>query len=101
MNYGVKSNGLLHALRQMAPYAELSVTGERQWHSITFSGVQVCIAMTLSTGKHAANANRLVHDLPEHEFVLNGQMVADIAVIECVTADHQSRLVVDALLLDD
>lgn len=101
MSCGTKSSGLLRALRQLLPEAALSVIHERPWHSLTFSGAQVCVSAILQRGFDAEFVNRFEQALPEYEFNLRGQLVADIAVIEMVAGENPVRLMIDALLLDD
>lgn len=101
MKCSAKCNGLLHALRQLLPAGTVSVIHERPWHSLTFSGVQVCISVILQSGTNAEFITRLAHVLPEYEFNLRNQLVADIAVIEMGTHEEPVRLMIDALLLDD
>ncbi len=101
MSSSAKSHGLLRALRQFLPQATLSVIHERPWHSLTFSGSQICISAILHSGYNAEFVTRITQSLPEHEFELSGQLVADIAVIEMASGENPGRLMVDALLLDD
>lgn len=101
MSISAKSTGIVRALRQLLPAATLSLIHERPWHSLTFSGVQVCISLILRDEGHADILGRFADELPAHEFNLCGQLVADIAVIEAVVSENQSRLMIDALLLDD
>lgn len=101
MKGSAKSSGLLRRLHQLLPDSELSVVNERTWHSVTFSGVQVCISVILHSAQHADCATCFEQALPEHEFDLCGQLVADIAVIETVAGENQHRLMIDALILDD
>lgn len=101
MTATAKSIGLLRALRHMLPDAELSVIHQRPWHSLTFSGAQICISLVLTGEQHTRRAARFALELPKHEFDLAGQLVADIAVIETACGENQSRLMIDTLLLDE
>ncbi len=47
------------------------------------------------------DAEELSQKLSDHEFVLPGQIVADIAVTRAVVAKGAQCLIIDALLLDD
>jgi hypothetical protein len=96
-----KAEGLLRALRAILPGAEISVICERPWHSLTFSGVQICCSVILQVGHGAGKAATFTRDLPEHEFDLPGQLVADIAVVDGAPAAAGHRLMIDALVLDD
>ena len=78
--------------------------GEKAWASITFSGARHTLAL-LFAGEEAVEAGeRFIAALPDHEFAIPGQLVADAAVTE---AEHRMlphpRLVVqcELLLLED
>jgi hypothetical protein len=90
----------LHVLRQFLPGAELSVIHERPWYSLTFSGAQICVSAVLGDEHHVDTATHIATILPELNFEMRDQLVADIAVIETVSNATQSRLMIDALLLD-
>lgn len=92
---------LLHALRGILPDAEIRVIHERPWHSLTFSGAQICMSVVLRGDGHAAKAEALDQALPSHQFELQGQLVADIAVVERSGNDSETYLLIDALVLDD
>lgn len=96
-----KSEGLLRALRELLPEATFSVIHERPWHSLTFSGVQICCSVIVPVGYGANKGAALARDLPEREFNLRGQLVADIAVVDSAPDTDKHRLMVDALVLDD
>lgn len=73
---------------------------EKAWASITFAGARHTVAL-LFAGKDAVEAGeRFIAALPDHEFAIPGQIVADAAVTE---ADHRllpaPRLVVSCELL--
>ena len=77
---------------------------EKAWASITFSGARHSLAI-LFAGEAAVEAGeRFIADLPDHEFAIPGQLVADASVIE---AEHRllptPRLVVqcELLMLDE
>lgn len=101
MSEGSKSNALCRALRKMMPKATVSLIHERPWHSLTFCGVQICICLVLSVDDHADVVARFAMELPTRDFDLPKHIVADIAVTEAATSESQSRLIIDALLLDD
>lgn len=78
--------------------------GERAWASITFSGSRHTLAL-LFAGEEAVEAGELfIAALPDHEFTIPRQLVADAAITEI---DHRllptRRLVVhcELLLLED
>lgn len=77
---------------------------ERPWASITFAGARHSLAMLFADEHAVAAGERFIADLPEHEFALPGQLVADATV---TGVDHRllpsPRLVVECelLLLED
>jgi hypothetical protein len=101
MSDATGSNRLLFAVRQLLPDAAMSVTLERPWHSLTFAGTQLCLTAIVCEENHAQDARVFAARLPEYEFTLENSLVADIAVIESVTGDAETRLTISALLLDD
>ena len=73
---------------------------ETAWASITFSGSRHTLAL-LFAGEEAVEAGeRFIAALPDHEFAIAGQLVADATVTE---AEHRllptARLVVQCELL--
>lgn len=95
---------LSELLRLGEDRAELVSHAERAWASVTFSGSRHTVRLTF-TGEDAVEAGeRLIDALPDHEFAIPRQLVAD-AVIQSVvhTALPEPRLDVTAelLLLDD
>ena len=100
MSRRTRAGAFLHALRLLIPEAELNIIHERPWHSLTFGGTQICIAVTM-TAADVTCWSPLSPLLTEHEFCLPRQIVADIAVTLAVVADGAHCLMIDALLLDD
>jgi hypothetical protein len=77
---------------------------EKSWASITFAGTRHRLELTF-TGDEAVAARELfIAFLPEHEFTLPGQLVADAAV---VAVDHKLlpepvlRVSIELLLLEE
>lgn len=101
MTIHATSEALLWALRRLLPNVSLSVTQERPWYSLTFTGTQLCIAVTVSGKAHRQVAAEYAQILPEYDFSLGAQLVADIAVSKHIAGDNESCLTVHALLLDD
>jgi hypothetical protein len=101
MTVHATSDALLRALRRLLPNASLSVTQELPWCSLTFSGTQLCIAVTISCKAHSQIAKECAQTLPEYDFSFGSQLVADIAVSEHIAGDNESCLTIQALLLDD
>lgn len=77
---------------------------ETPWASITFAGTRHALVLSFDGAEAVAAGERFLAELPEHEFVIPGQLVADATVTE---AEHRllprPRLVVDCelLLLED
>ena len=77
---------------------------ERAWASATFNGTRHCFTLCFAGAEAVARGEQLIAALPEHEFALPGQLVADAAVVE---ADHvllpepRLTLTCELLLLED
>ena len=92
---------MLQALRTLIPTADISVLHERPWHGLTFCGSQIGLCVAVIDVKILGDAEELSQKLSEHEFVLPGQIVADIAMTQTVVAEDAQCLIIHALLLDD
>lgn len=62
--------------------AELEAHGESSWASATFTGTRHRFALTFAGAEHVTRGERLIAALPEHEFTLPGQIVADAHIAE-------------------
>jgi len=96
---------LLNALLELAEgQGELLRHAERPWGSITFSGSRHTVVLRFTGEEAVAAGERYIAALPEHEFTLSRQIVADAAVV-AVAQDTLPRphMTVEAelLLLDD
>jgi hypothetical protein len=96
---------LLAAITDLAgPRGELVRHSERAWASITFSGTRHLMVLAFSGNEAIAAGEHFIAALPEHEFAIPRQLVADATVI---SADHttlpEPKLVVEIelLLLED
>lgn len=73
---------------------------EKSWASITFSGTRHEVVMEFCGAEAAAAGEELIEQLPDHEFTLPGQLVADATIAK---VDHRfgamERLEVTAVLL--
>ena len=71
------------ALQVLAEYQAQVVTHtEKAWASVTFAGTRHSLSL-LFAGEEAVEAGeRFVAALPEHEFALPGQLVADAGIVE-------------------
>ena len=83
-----------------AHHGEVLMHTEKAWASITFAGTRHSLTI-LFAGEEAVEAGEeFVAALPEHEFAIPGQLVADAGVVE---VEHrllpELRLVVQCELL--
>lgn len=92
---------LLHALLELAEgKAELIRHAERAWASVTFSGTRHDVTLAFVGTEAVEAGERFIEALPEHEFTIPRQLVADAAVLRVEhTLLPQPRLVVEAQLL--
>jgi len=96
---------VLRAVMRLAgQHAELLRHAERPWASITFSGTRHAITLAFEGVEGCAAGEAFLAALPDHEFTISRQLVADASVTSVV---HDMlpvpRIVVEAelLLLDD
>ena len=99
------SDRLRDALDQLAGgHARIASHAERAWASITFAGTRHRLEL-LFEGERAVEAGeRFIEALPEHEFALPRQLVADASVCEadhCLSPDPRLAITVEMLLLED
>lgn len=96
---------LLSALLELANgRAELIRHSERAWASVTFSGTRHSVVLAFSGDQAVPAGEALIDLLPDHEFTIPGQLVADAAVMRVEhTALPQPRLEVEleVLMLDE
>lgn len=96
---------LLAALLELAQgRAELLRHSERAWASVTFSGTRHSVALAFSGAEAVAAGEAFIDALPDHEFAIPRQLVADAAVVRVEhSAPPESRLEVEVelLLLDE
>jgi hypothetical protein len=73
---------------------------ERAWASITFAGTRHEMVLEFCGAEAVAAGEELIERLPDHEFTLPGQLVADATITQ---VDHRfgamERLEVTAVLL--
>lgn len=85
-------------------YAEFLSHSEKNWASVTFAGTRHRIALAFAGADAIEAAESFIAFLPEHEFALPKQLVADAAV---VAVDHRigpaprMEVEVELLLLDE
>lgn len=76
---------------------------EKSWASITFAGARHRVELVFE-GEEAVEAGEcFIAFLPEHEFAIRGNLVADAAVVEVDSVAHPPRLTVtcEVLLLEE
>lgn len=95
---------LVRALKDIGVGAgQLVMHAQTAWASITFSGTRHSMTYAFDGKAAVESAEHFIAVLPEHEFTIPGQLVADAAV---TNVDHQiepPRMVIDVelLLLDE
>lgn len=76
---------------------------EKSWASITFAGARHRVELEFAGAEAVEAGECFIAFLPEHEFAIRGQLVADAAVVE---VDHraappQLRVTCEILLLEE
>lgn len=96
---------LIEAIMTLAGHqAELAHHVERGWASVTFSGARHTLSLVFSGAEAVAAGEDFIAALPDHEFAIPRQLVAD-AVVVC--ADHallpepKLSVEIELLLLED
>lgn len=96
---------LLRAVMGLAHgHAELIRHSERAWASVTFTGSRHCITLGFDGSDAVSAGEKLIAALPEHEFNIHGQIVADATVVSVANEVLPApRMVVEMelLLLED
>ncbi len=82
-----KGERLIEALQQLAQgRAAITRHSETNWASITFVGTRHRVELVFEGAEAVEAGECFIAFLPEHEFALPGQLVADAAVVE---VDHR------------
>ena len=96
---------LLSAVLQLAGgKVELLRHTEQPWASVTFSGSRHTIALGFAGDEAIAMGEQFIAALPDHEFALTRQIVADasvVAVDHVVSPEARMTVEVELLLLED
>jgi len=77
---------------------------EKAWASITFAGTRHTIALLFAGHEAAQAGERFVAILPDHEFAIPGQLVADAGVSSCeqrLLPSPRLAVTCDLLLLEE
>ena len=76
-------DALASALLALAEHrAQVITHGEKAWASITFAGTRHRVTLEFRGGEAIEAGECFIAFLPEHEFTIPGQLVADAAVVE-------------------
>lgn len=84
--------------------AETLHHGETNWASITFSGTRHRLRLRFAGAEGVAAGERLIDALPDHEFAIPRQLVADAQVLEVehtLLPEPEMRVTVELLLLEE
>jgi hypothetical protein len=84
---------LCAALLRMAAPAHIIRSQERPWASVTFSGARHWITLHVPSDR----AGVLEAELPEADFSLPGQLVADLAITATHALGAETQLDIEAL----
>ncbi|MXO51082.1 hypothetical protein GRI42_07175 [Erythrobacter gaetbuli] len=77
---------------------------EKAWASITFAGTRHSLALLFAGDEAVEAGERFVAELPDHEFAIAGQLVADAGVSEVehrMVPDPRLLVQCELLLLED
>ncbi len=75
-----------------------------QWASATFAGMRHVMRLHFAGAEAVAHGERLAAMLPEHEFRIRGQLVADLAIAQVHRRDEGEpalTLTIEALTVED
>ena len=78
--------------------------GERSWASVTFAGARHRLDLVFAGASGVEAGEQFIAALPDHEFAIAGQLVADatvIAVDHRVMPEPRMAVTCELLLLDD
>jgi hypothetical protein len=96
---------LLSALLELAGgRAELVRHSERSWASVTFSGTRHTVVLAFTGPEPVEAGEHFIDALPEHEFAIPRQLVADAAVLRVdhsMLPEPRLEVEVELLLLDE
>lgn len=96
---------LLSALFNLAQgQAELLRDSERNWASATFAGTRHTVVLAFNGAAAIEAAEVLIAALPDHEFAIPGQLVADASVVsvnQATLPEPRMMVELELLLLED
>lgn len=85
-------------------HADFIAHSERSWASVTFAGTRHRIDVSFQGEEAVAAGEEFIAFLPEHEFAIPKQLVADAAVMSVdhrIGPDPRLAMQVELLLLDE
>lgn len=85
-------------------HAQFLSHSEKNWASVTFAGTRHRLALAFAGAEAVEAAESFIAFLPEHEFTIPRQLVADAAVTEVdhrIGPDPRMEVTVELLLLDE
>ncbi|ANU08331.1 hypothetical protein [Paraurantiacibacter namhicola] len=77
---------------------------ERSWASITFAGTRHRLVLVFEGAEACEAGESFIAFLPDHEFAIPGQLVADAAVVEVdhtIAPDPAMRVTCELLMLEE
>lgn len=101
-NPSARLRGELQALAE--GHAEIRKHSEKSWASVTFAGTRHRLDLAFAGEEAVEAAENFIAFLPEHEFSVRGQLVADAAVVSVdhrIGPDPRMDVQVELLLLDE
>lgn len=90
---------LTELLTLAGPGAQLLSHIERPWTSATFCGTQHKVILLFDGLDAFQGGEKFVSALPDHEFVIAGQLVADAAISSVEQVQTPPRMIVEGELL--
>ncbi|MBO9602671.1 MAG: hypothetical protein J7496_09220 [Novosphingobium sp.] len=102
----ISTSDRLRAALQALGGGQMRIASHREtaWASITFAGTRHRLDVLFEGVEGVAAGETFIEALPEHEFAIRGQLVADAAVMEvdhCLTPEPRLAVAVELLLLED
>ena len=96
---------LREALITLAKHrAQVITHSEKAWASITFAGTRHLLALVFAGADAVDAGEHFVAELPDHEFAIPGQLVADATIVEVehrIAPDPRMVVQCELLLLED
>ena len=98
------SERLREALLALAGgHAQIAAHREKSWASITFAGARHTVELAFAGAEEVAAGEAFIADLPEHQFAIPRQLVAEATV---VAVDHlldppRMTVTCEVLMLDE